>query len=440
MRVEGEAALGGLLERALEHVARVGDGGQSVGCRDVTEHAGGRIDVAAPRKDLEGRGVGVSEQVGLEGAREPLDRRAVEAETLAEGPLDLGRGDGDRLQGAHHIREPQPDELDPSFLDRAKNEVALLIHPGPFSYPLQTSESGASLDSGTCQSSPPHRPRPRRPTPMAAGAASVPGPRRVRTRHFQNAKANGIPITGLTSYDQMTARIFDEAGIDFLLVGDSAGNNVFGYDTTLPVTVDELIPLTRAVAHAATRAFVVADMPFGSYESGPDEALHTAVRFMKETGAHAVKLEGGVRSQKQIRRIVSSGIPVMAHIGFTPQSEHGLGGHIIQGRGNDAARLVDDALAVQDAGAFAVVLEMVPSGIAAEVTKRLDIPTIGVGAGPDVDGQLLVWTDFAGMSDGRVPRFVRQYANVRQVLLEAVGSYRADVASGAYPAPEHSYE
>jgi len=264
--------------------------------------------------------------------------------------------------------------------------------------------------------------------------------KRVRTRHFQNAKANGIKITGLTSYDQLTASIFDEAGIDFLLVGDSAGNTVFGYDTTLPVTIDELIPLTRAVAGSVKRALVVADMPFGSYETGPDEALHTAFRFMKETGAHAVKLEGGVRSAEQIRRIVSAGIPVMAHIGFTPQSEHGLGGHMIQGRGPGAEQLIKDALAVQDAGAFAVVLEMVPSGIAAEVTERLEIPTIGVGAGPGVDGQLMVWTDFAGMTEGRVPRFVRQYANLRSVLTDAVHAFKEDVDSGAYPGPEHSYE
>ena len=266
------------------------------------------------------------------------------------------------------------------------------------------------------------------------------GPKRVRTRHFQNAKLKGIPITGLTSYDMLTAQIFDEAGIDFLLVGDSAGNNVFGYDTTLPVTIDELIPLTRAVARAVTRALVVADMPFGSYESGPEQALATAVRFMKEAQAHAVKLEGGRRSQEQIRRIVSAGIPVMGHVGFTPQSEHGLGGHIIQGRGGAADDLVADALAVQDAGAFAVVLEMVPATVAARVTERLAIPTIGVGAGPSVDGQLLVWTDFAGMTSGRVPRFVRQYADVRAVLTDAVQRFTADVASGAYPAPEHSYE
>ena len=267
-----------------------------------------------------------------------------------------------------------------------------------------------------------------------------PGPKRVRTRHFHNAKSQGIPITGLTSYDMLTAQIFDQAGIDFLLVGDSAGNNVFGYETTLPVTVDELIPLTRAVARAVTRALVVADMPFGSYESGPDQALSTAVRFMKEAQAHAVKLEGGVRSHKQIKRIVGAGIPVMGHIGFTPQSEHGLGGHMIQGRGPSAEQLIADALAVQEAGAFAVVLEMVPATVAAEVTKALSIPTIGVGAGPSVDGQLLVWTDFAGMTEGRVPRFVRQYADLRGVLTDAVQRFRADVNSGSYPAPEHSYE
>lgn len=264
--------------------------------------------------------------------------------------------------------------------------------------------------------------------------------KRVRTRHFQNAKANGIKITGLTSYDQLTASIFDESGIDFLLVGDSAGNNVYGYDTTLPVTVDELIPLARAVSNAVKRAFVVADMPFGSYETSPDEALHTAFRFMKETHAHAVKLEGGVRSAEQIRRIVSAGIPVMAHIGFTPQSEHGLGGHIIQGRGEGADALVADAHAVQEAGAFAVVLEMVPSAVAKRITEELTIPTIGVGAGPHVDGQLLVWTDWAGLTSGRIPKFVRQYADLRGILGEATKSYISDVTSAEYPAPEHEYD
>jgi 3-methyl-2-oxobutanoate hydroxymethyltransferase len=271
------------------------------------------------------------------------------------------------------------------------------------------------------------------------GAAATGGPKRVRTRHFQNAKREGIKITGLTSYDALTAHIFDEAGIDFLLVGDSAGNNVLGYETTLPVTVDELIPLTRAVAGAVQRAFVVADMPFGSYENGPDEALHTAIRFMKETGAHAVKLEGGERSHKQIRRIVGAGIPVMAHIGYTPQSEHGLGGHIIQGRGEGVKQLLADAEAVQEAGAFAVVLEMVPADAARQVTELLHIPTISVGGGPHCDGQLLVWTDWAGLTTGRIPKFVKQYANLAGVLSEAANAWRADVASGAYPTEEHSY-
>lgn len=274
----------------------------------------------------------------------------------------------------------------------------------------------------------------------SAAAAAQANLKKVRTRHFQSAKENGIKIVGLTSYDQLSAKIFDAAGIDFLLVGDSAGNNVLGFDTTLPVTIDELIPLTRAVAGAVSRAFVVADMPFGSYESGPEEALHTAFRFMKETHAHAVKLEGGARSAEQIRRIVSAGIPVMAHIGFTPQSEHGLGGHIIQGRGEGLEQLLADAHAVQDAGAFCVVLEMVPATAAAQVTKELRIPTIGVGAGPDVDGQLMVWTDWAGFTTGRIPKFVKKYANLSGVLTDAVGAYRADVASGAYPAPEHNYE
>jgi 3-methyl-2-oxobutanoate hydroxymethyltransferase len=273
-----------------------------------------------------------------------------------------------------------------------------------------------------------------------AAAAAQANLKRVRTRHFQSAKENGIKITGLTSYDQLTAGIFDEAGIDFLLVGDSAGNNVYGYDTTLPVSIDDLIPLARAVAGAVSRAFVVADMPFGSYETGPDEALHTAFRFMKETGAHAVKLEGGVRSAEQIRRIVSAGIPLMAHIGFTPQSEHGLGGHVIQGRGEQVDELLADAHAVEDAGAFAVVLEMVPAEAAERVTKELRIPTIGVGAGPHVDGQLLVWTDWAGFTKGRIPKFVKQYANLRKTLTDAAVAYRDEVSAGHYPGAEHSYE
>lgn len=264
--------------------------------------------------------------------------------------------------------------------------------------------------------------------------------KRVRTRHFAQAKSSGIKITGLTSYDTLTAQIFDEAGIDFLLVGDSAGNTVLGYDSTLPVTVDELIPLTRAVALSVKRAFVIADMPFGSYEESPEQALRTAMRFMKETHAHAVKLEGGIRSRAQIQRIVESGIPVMGHVGFTPQSEHGLGGHMIQGRGADADAVFADAVAVEEAGAFAVVLEMIPAELAQRITAQLTIPTISVGAGSHTDGQLMVWTDFAGMNTGRVPKFVKQYAKLGEILGVAAKEFKSEVESGAYPGPEHSYE
>ena len=263
--------------------------------------------------------------------------------------------------------------------------------------------------------------------------------KRVRTRHFAQAKQSGHVITGLTSYDFLTAQIFDEAGIDFLLVGDSAGNTVFGYDTTVPVTVDELIPLCRGVVRGVRRALVVADLPFGSYESNADHALATAVRFMKEAGAHAVKIDGGGRSVNQITRITQSGIPVMAHIGFTPQSEHGLGGHVIQGRGSDADKLIADALAVEEAGAFAVVLEMVPTELAARISAELTIPTIGIGAGNGTDGQILVWTDLAGLSSGRVPSFVKQYANLRSSLLEATTQWRDDVVSRTYPDAAHSF-
>ncbi|MFM6973980.1 MAG: 3-methyl-2-oxobutanoate hydroxymethyltransferase [Agromyces sp.] len=277
-------------------------------------------------------------------------------------------------------------------------------------------------------------------TPYGGSSENAAAVKRVRTRHFATAKASGHKITGLTSYDVLTAQIFDEAGIDFLLVGDSAANTVFGYDSTLPVTIDELIPLTRAVARGAKRALVVADMPFGSYESGPDEALHTAVRFMKEAGAHAVKLEGGIRSQQQIERIVQSGIPVMGHVGYTPQSEHGLGGHIIQGRGDNSDAVLQDALAVEAAGAFAIVLEMMPADVAERITNALTIPTISVGAGPHTSGQLLVWTDWAGLTSGRIPQFVKQYANLAETLKTAAQAWSADVQSQAYPGPEHSYQ
>lgn len=263
--------------------------------------------------------------------------------------------------------------------------------------------------------------------------------KRIRVRQIAQAKAEGRRITALTSYDCMTARIFDEAGIDLLLVGDSAANVVYGAETTLGVTVDELIPLARAVATAAPHCLVVADLPFGSYEQGPEQALETSIRFMKEAGVQAVKLEGGVRSQAMIRKVVDAGIPVVAHIGFTPQSEHGFGGHVIQGRGAAAKQLMDDALAVQEAGAFAVVLELVPASVAAEVTKALNIPTIGIGAGVECDGQILVWQDAFGLNSGRLPKFVRKFAELHETLLGAAQDYREAVASGAFPNESESY-
>lgn len=263
--------------------------------------------------------------------------------------------------------------------------------------------------------------------------------KRIRVRQIAQAKSEGRRISALTSYDCMTARIFDEAGIDLLLVGDSAANVVFGANTTLSITVDELIPLARAVAQAAPHCLVVADLPFGSYEAGPEQALATSIRFMKESGVQAVKLEGGVRSEAMIRKVVDAGIPVVGHIGFTPQSEHGLGGHVIQGRGAAAKQLMEDALAVERAGAFAVVLEMVPASVAAEVTKALTIPTIGIGAGAECDGQILVWQDAFGLNNGRLPKFVRQFAQVHEVLCNAASEYREAVADGSFPNTAESY-
>ena len=269
-------------------------------------------------------------------------------------------------------------------------------------------------------------------------ASTAPG-RRIRITDFHNAKQNGERWAMLTSYDQYTAEIFDEAGVWALLVGDSAANNVLGYDTTLPVTVDELLPLVRAVARSARRAFVIGDLPFGSYEEGPSQALETSIRFMKEGGCHAVKFEGGVRVAKQIRKVTQAGVPVMAHIGFTPQSEHQLGGYRVQGRGAGAERLLADAHAVEDAGAFAVVLEMVPGDLAKQVTAELVIPTVGIGAGPDCDAQVLVWQDMAGLRQGKQQRFVKRYANLAQVLGDAATSYVDDVRTGAFPTGDHTF-
>ena len=274
--------------------------------------------------------------------------------------------------------------------------------------------------------------------PYGTGAQAAPQ-RRVRIPHLQAMKERGEKWAMLTAYDMYSAEIFDEAGIPVLLVGDSAGNNVYGFETTVPVTVDHLVPLVRAVTSAAKHAMVVADLPFGSYQASPQQALATATRMMKEGLAHAVKLEGGKPMVPEVELLVRAGIPVMGHIGFTPQSEHVLGGYRVQGRGDSGDRLVEDAVALEKAGCFAVVMEMVPAPLAARVTEVLSIPTIGIGAGPDCDAQVLVWQDMAGLRGGKAPRFVRKYADLRTELGQAAAAYAADVASGSFPAAENSF-
>ncbi len=262
---------------------------------------------------------------------------------------------------------------------------------------------------------------------------------RIRTHHLQQAKEDGEHFAMLTAYEQYTAEIFDEAGIEVLLVGDSASNNVFGNETSLPVTVDELLPLCRAVARSAKRALVVADLPFGSYEVSAEQAVATGVRFLKEGLAHAVKIEGGKFYAGTVRAMVQAGIPVMAHIGFTPQSEHSLGGYRVQGRGDDAQRLIDDAVALADAGAFSVLMEMVPAATAAAVDAAISVPTVGIGAGNTTTGQVLVWQDMAGLRGGKMAKFVKQYADLRTSLSNAAKAYGDDVRTGQFPGPEHSF-
>jgi 3-methyl-2-oxobutanoate hydroxymethyltransferase len=262
--------------------------------------------------------------------------------------------------------------------------------------------------------------------------------RRITVRDIAAAKARGEKWPMLTAYDALTARVFDDAGIPVLLVGDSAGMVVYGHDTTIPVTVDDLIPLTAAVVRATRRALVVADLPFGSYQASPETALATASRFLKESGAQAVKLEGGYRVLRQVEELVAAGIPVMAHLGLTPQSVNAFGGYRVQGRGEDGERLLHDAKALAAAGAFSVVLECVPASLAARVTESLAIPTIGIGAGPACDAQVLVWQDMAGLTP-HVAKFVKRYADLAGELRTAVTAYAQDVTSGAFPGEEHSY-
>ena len=274
------------------------------------------------------------------------------------------------------------------------------------------------------------------PEPLYGGAGTG---RRVTVRDIAAAKARGEKWPMLTAYDALTAGIFDRAGIPVLLVGDSAAMVVYGHDTTIPVTVDDLIPLTAAVVRGTSRALVVADLPFGSYQASPGAALDAATRFLKETGAQAVKLEGGERVARQVEELVAAGIPVMAHIGLTPQSVNAFGGYRVQGRGEEGERLLHDAKVLQAAGAFSVVLECVPAPLAVRVTEELSIPTVGIGAGPGCDAQVLVWQDMAGLSP-RVAKFVKRYADVATVLSEAATAFAADVTGGTFPDEAHSYK
>lgn len=267
-----------------------------------------------------------------------------------------------------------------------------------------------------------------------------PDDRRITVSDLQAATDRGERWSMLTSYDVLTAGIFEQAGVRALLVGDTSAELVLGHTSTLPVTMAELISMTRAVVAGTRTALVVADLPFGSYQSGPQAALANAVRHLKEGGAQAVKLEGGHRVLPQVRALVAAGIPVMGHLGLTPQSVHVLGGmRRVQGRGDAGEQLLADARELERAGAFAVVLESVPAELGSRVSAALRIPTVGIGAGPGCDAQILVWQDMAGLTTGRLPRFVRQYADLHADLLAAAGRYVADVASGRYPDPAHSY-
>ncbi len=275
-----------------------------------------------------------------------------------------------------------------------------------------------------------------------AGNGKVTVPDILRRKSSSAANSNEPPnkITCLTAYDYPTARLLDEAGVDILLVGDSLGMVVLGYDNTLPVTLEEMLHHTRAVRRGTQRALVVADMPYGSYHAESGESLHNAMRFIKEAGAEAVKVEGGERRLELIARLVEAEIPVMGHVGLTPQSVHALGGFKVQGKTPDAAeRLLRDARAVEAAGAFSIVLEAVPRELAAQITRELRIPTIGIGAGPDCDGQVLVLHDMIGLTFGEPPKFARRYAKVGEEILRAAREYCEDVRGGRFPSDAESY-
>ncbi len=271
-------------------------------------------------------------------------------------------------------------------------------------------------------------------------AAAWPDGRRITISDLQAATDRGERWSMLTSYDTLTAGVFEQAGVRALLVGDTSAEMVLGYETTVPMTMDQLVPMVQAVVRGTRTALVVADLPFGSYEAGPESAVRNAVRYLKEGGAQAVKLEGGGRVLPQVRVLTTAGIPVMGHLGLTPQSINTLGGvRRVQGRGPAGDELLADALALEQAGAFAVVLESVPAELGRRVSGALRIPTVGIGAGQYCDAQIMVWQDMAGLTTGRLPRFVKQYADLRETLLDATRRFTDDVSDGRYPDAEHSY-
>src|SRR5215475_230789 len=336
-------------------------------------------------------------------------------------PRRLGRACRDPAPDAPAGRRGYP-RPGPRGMLEASGDATRAPRDRRISMTAQPSDSGAAATKA------------RTAEPLYGGSAS----RRVTVRDLAAAKARGEKWPMLTAYDALTARVFDDAGIPVLLVGDSAGMVVYGHDTTIPVTVDDLLPLTAAVVRGTSRAMVVADLPFGSYQGSPEAALHAAVRFMKEAGAHAVKLEGGMRVAHQVEELTAAGVPVMGHLGLTPQSVHAFGGFRVQGRGEDGERLLHDAKALEAAGAFAIVLEGIPAPLAARITASLRVPTIGIGAGPGCDAQVLVWQDMAGLS-ARSPKFAKRYADVAATLRTAAAEFAAEVASGTFPTEEYSY-
>lgn len=262
--------------------------------------------------------------------------------------------------------------------------------------------------------------------------------RRTSISDLTEMKKRGEKWAMITSYEEMTASIFDEAGVPVLLVGDSAGNNFLGEENTIPVTLEEMIILSRAVVRGSSNAMVVADLPFGSYEKSANLALTSATRLFKEAKVHAVKLEGGKKVVPQIKKLIAAGIPVMGHLGLTPQSVHALGGFKVQGRGSEAARIIKDAKALEKAGVFAIVIELVPAELAAEISTILEIPVIGIGAGASCDAQVIVWTDLMGITVNP-PKFAKAYRNIRSEIAEGVSEWMADVATGVFPSEEQTF-